>query len=72
MWGRGYHFLQPLIIMISYKVKFICNFIEDNSSDDINKRFSQINLLVYPYFNKIYDTHTKINPIGSVHEPIGK
>ena len=59
MWGRGYNFLQPLIIMISYKVNFIWNFIENNSSDDINKRVSHNNLLVYPYFNKIYDTHTK-------------
>ena len=58
--------------MISYKVKFIWNFIEKNSSDDINKRVTHNNLLVYPYFNKIYDTHTKRNPIGSAHEPIRK
>ena len=72
MWDRGYHFLQPLTIMISYKVKLIWTGIEKKSFDDIKKIVTHNILLAYLYFNKIYDTHTKRKPIGSVHEPIGK
>ena len=72
MWYIGYHLLQPFKIMISYKVKFIWTGIEKKSFDDIKKIVTFNNLLAYPYFNKKIDTHTKRNPIGSVHEPIGK
>ena len=72
MWDRVYYFLQLLTIMLSYKVQLICNGIEKKSFDNIKKRVTYNNLLVYPYFNKIYDTHTKLIPIGSVHEPIEK
>ena len=72
MWDIGYHFLKPLTIMISYNVNFICTGIEKKSFDYIKKIVTFNNLLAYLYFNKIFDTHTKRNPIGSVHDPIGK
>ena len=58
MWSNRSHLLNSLTALTPHKVKFKWTDLEQKLLDYIKRAVSQDTLLVYPYFNELFDIHT--------------
>ena len=58
IWAKRSHIIHPLIALMSHKVRFKWNDLEQKPFDDIKRAVSQDTLLAYPDFNQHFDIHT--------------